>query len=56
MASDIASFVRALDDALRDQADAVRAVNEKAYLKSPIEHYGVTVPATRQAVKDVETS
>jgi 3-methyladenine DNA glycosylase AlkD len=47
------SIVRALDDALRSSADPERAVNEKAYLKSPIEHYGVTVPATRRALREV---
>jgi len=52
-ASKAVLLVRDLDAALRRVADPVRAVNEKAYLKSPIEHYGVTVPATRSAVKHV---
>ncbi len=51
-ASRAASLVRDLDVALHRAADPERAVNEKRYLKSPIEHYGVTVPATRRAVKD----
>jgi 3-methyladenine DNA glycosylase AlkD len=47
------TIVGALDDALRAVADPERAVNEKRYLKSPIEHLGVTVPATRRAVRAV---
>ncbi|HSH75279.1 MAG TPA: DNA alkylation repair protein [Longimicrobiales bacterium] len=43
-----------LDAMLREAADPERAANEKAYLKSPIEHYGARVPAIRRAVKAVE--
>jgi 3-methyladenine DNA glycosylase AlkD len=48
------AVVERLDRALRDVADSARAAAEKAYLKSPIEHYGATVPAIRGAVRDVE--
>ena len=46
--------VRALDAALRAAGDPERAVNEKAYLKSPasVVHYGASVPAIRRAVLD----
>lgn len=47
------SLVRELDDALRRSADPERAVKEKAYLKSPIDHYGVTVPGIRRVVNEV---
>lgn len=44
------AFVAELDAALRAAGDPERAVNEKAYLKSPIDHYGASVPAIRKAV------
>lgn len=45
--------VEALDGALRAAGDPERAVNEKAYLKSPLDHYGATVPSIRKAVEAV---
>jgi 3-methyladenine DNA glycosylase AlkD len=42
-----------LDRRLREAADPVRAVNEKRYLKSPIDHLGVRVPVIRASVKAV---
>ena len=53
MTESTAEIVDRLDRVLRRAADPDRAVNEKAYLKSPIDHYGVTVPAIRSAVKDL---
>jgi 3-methyladenine DNA glycosylase AlkD len=50
---DTAALVDELDEALRRAGDPVRAVAEKAYLKSPIDHYGVSVPGTRKAVHSV---
>jgi 3-methyladenine DNA glycosylase AlkD len=44
--------VGSLDDALRRAGDPERAVDEKRYLKSPIDHYGATVPSIRKAVAD----
>jgi len=41
--------VSALDEALRAAGDPERAIQEKAYLKSPVDHYGATVPAIRRA-------
>lgn len=48
------AIVAALDARLRAAGDAERAVNEKQYLKSPIDHYGATVPAIRRAVAEVQ--
>jgi 3-methyladenine DNA glycosylase AlkD len=45
------AVVDALDRALCAAGDPERADQEKAYLKSPIEHYGASVPAIRRAVK-----
>lgn len=53
-AKGIGATVAELDDALRRAGDPERAVNEKKYLKSPIDHYGASVPAIRRAVKEVE--
>lgn len=47
------AVARELDHELRLAGDATRAANEKAYLKSPIDHYGASVPAIRKAVKSV---
>ncbi|MDH3271845.1 MAG: DNA alkylation repair protein [Gemmatimonadota bacterium] len=49
--NDIETIVRQLDAALRAAGEPERAINEKSYLKSPIEHYGVRVPAIRSTVK-----
>jgi 3-methyladenine DNA glycosylase AlkD len=40
-----------IDTALRARGTAGRAERERAYLKSELEHYGVTVPAVRSVVK-----
>ena len=45
------SMVADLDKALRAAGKPERAVHEKAYLKSPIEHYGATVWDIRSAAK-----
>jgi 3-methyladenine DNA glycosylase AlkD len=44
-------IVRTIVAALQDEADPARAVQERAYLKSDLEHLGVRVPATRSIVK-----
>lgn len=41
-----------IDAALRARAVPERAAGEKAYLKSTLEHYGASVPATRAAVRE----
>lgn len=41
-----------IDAALRARAVPERAAGEKAYLKSALEHYGTSVPATRGAVRE----
>lgn len=53
MARETATIVTELDGTLRRAGDPARAVQEKAYLKSPIDHYGVGVPAIRRVVKEV---
>jgi 3-methyladenine DNA glycosylase AlkD len=40
-----------IDAALRAAGDPARAEGEKRYLKSALEHYGTSVPATRRVVK-----
>ena len=40
-----------IDAALRHAGTPERAARERAYLKSSIEHYGVTVPAGRALAK-----
>lgn len=49
--SDPAAWADELDGALRAAGTAARAVKERAYLKSSIPHYGVSVPATRSLAK-----
>ena len=41
-----------IDAGLRARAVPERAAGEKAYLKSALEHYGTSVPATRAAVRE----
>ena len=41
-----------LTASLRAHADPDRAVTERAYLKSELEHLGVSVPATRRCARD----
>jgi 3-methyladenine DNA glycosylase AlkD len=43
--------VREFVEALRASGGSERAVKEKAYLKSELEHYGVPVPEIRRATK-----
>lgn len=47
LVTDLAADVRV---ALRDAADFQRAVNERRYLRSELEHYGASVPVTRRVV------
>lgn len=47
---DVTDLTAELDAALRSQGTATRAAKERAYLKSTLEHYGVTVPAIRSTV------
>ena len=48
-----AAVVADLERMLREAGEPERAVNEKRYLKSPLEHYGVRVPVIRSAAKAV---
>jgi 3-methyladenine DNA glycosylase AlkD len=45
-----------IDSRLRALGTADRAEKEKAYLKSELGHYGVTVPAIRSVAKDVAST
>jgi 3-methyladenine DNA glycosylase AlkD len=45
------TFVRTLEDTLRELGTPERAEHEKKYLKSTFEHYGVPVPLIRSTVK-----
>jgi len=51
--SAVAALVDAIDAELRGRGSAERAVKERAYLKSEIEHYGTNVPAVRSIVRGV---
>lgn len=53
LTSEVDTIVAEIDGILRKAGEPERAVKEKAYLKSPIDHYGARVPAIRDAVKSV---
>ena len=50
---DIEAVAAEIDAGLRRLGTAERAEKEKAYLRSDLRHYGTTMPAMRQVVKDV---
>ena len=50
---DLAGLAHRIDDELRARATPGRAEREKAYLKSPLAHYGTAVPAVRAVAQDV---
>ncbi len=52
MVSDIDKQVSRLAHSLEAEADPDRAPREKAYLKSPLTHLGVGVPATRRILRE----
>jgi len=49
--TEVEAWVEQLDSDLRSASSPERAVKEKAYLKSSIEHYGVSVPDIRSIAK-----
>ena len=49
---DVDGLVDEVDRELRSQGTPGRAIREKAYLKSGLEHYGVTMPGIRSVAKD----
>ncbi len=50
---DVAPLLAEIDGELRAQGSPERAVQEKAYLKSGLDHYGVSVPAVRAVARGV---
>jgi 3-methyladenine DNA glycosylase AlkD len=52
---DVEALVREIDGELRSQASPERAAGEKAYLKSDLDHYGISVPAVRAVARRVAT-
>jgi 3-methyladenine DNA glycosylase AlkD len=54
--SDVSELVERIDAGLRARGTPERADGEKAYLKSDLAFYGVTVPAIRAVVRDVVAS
>ncbi|MCF2586854.1 DNA alkylation repair protein [Brevibacterium sp. UCMA 11752] len=52
-APSVRSLAEVLDRELRNYGSSVRATKERAYLKSELVHYGVGVPGTRGAVREV---
>jgi 3-methyladenine DNA glycosylase AlkD len=51
MAADGERLARDLERALRAEGHPARAAQEKRYLRSELEHFGASVPATRRAVR-----
>ena len=49
----VAPFAAEIDRELRSRGTPERATNEKAYLKSELDHYGTTVPDIRSVTKTV---
>ena len=49
---DVAASAEAIRDRCRDAGNADRAVSERAYLKSDLEHLGTSVSEIRRVVKD----
>jgi 3-methyladenine DNA glycosylase AlkD len=50
---DVPQLAAEIDGELRAQGSPERAVQEKAYLKSRLDHYGVSVPAVRAVAQGV---
>jgi len=50
---DVADLLAGIDAELRAGGSPKRAVQEKAYLKSRLDHYGVSVPAVRAVARGV---
>lgn len=50
---DVSSLADEVDTALRARAVPERAERERAYLKSDLEHYGVSMPAIRSVARDI---
>jgi 3-methyladenine DNA glycosylase AlkD len=50
---DVQRLFREIDGELRAQGSPERAVQEKAYLKSDLDHYGVSLPAVRAVARGV---
>ena len=53
MAIDVTHIVADIDSELRSRGTPERAEQERRYLKSELEHYGVTVPAIRSVAKAI---
>ena len=53
MAVDVAKIVAEIDGELRSRGTPERAEQERRYLKSELEHYGVNLPAIRSVAKAV---
>lgn len=50
---DVVTLVAGIDAELQSHGTPDRAKNEKAYLKSELDHYGATMPAIRSVVKTI---
>ena len=50
---DVPQLLLEIDGELRAEGSPERAVQEKAYLKSRLDHYGVSVPAVRAVARGV---
>ncbi|MGH8868575.1 MAG: DNA alkylation repair protein [Actinomycetes bacterium] len=51
--ADVAALVAEIDRRLREAARPERAEHERGYLKSELEHLGVSVPGIRAVAKDI---
>lgn len=51
--TNVPALAERIDELLRQRGTPERAAQEQRYLKSELDHYGVTVPALRSVVKEV---
>ncbi len=50
--TNVPALIEQIDELLQGRGSPERAVQEQRYLKSELDHYGVTVPAVRAVVKE----
>jgi 3-methyladenine DNA glycosylase AlkD len=53
---DVATTAAAIENGCREAANPVRAVGERAYLKSDLEHFGAGVPEIRRVARTFATT
>jgi hypothetical protein len=53
---DVATTAAAIEDGCSEAANPVRAVGERAYLKSDLDHFGAGVPEIRRVARTFATT